>query len=215
MLFLNLWNGFRAEGLYCKRPIQCLASSEILIPTPSTPGERVLLPRLLSAGTLSLKNRFFAPPPPHWSKYWRTLRPKFRKISRKKPNNISIRFLWPFSNHRKGHHWPVEPLGKIVQLFLYRWVPRERDDRQRSARIFASCQLYTEHIVYKARICKRLWSPGIDSASLCSLTGRYDKYVVAPARQAGNRFLGSLKGLQIRAQNIRFVNPPPPPPPLS
>ncbi len=33
-----------------------------------------------------------------------------------------------------------------------------------------------------ARICKRLRSPGIDSA-----------------RQAGNRFLGSLKGLQIRA----------------
>jgi hypothetical protein len=27
------------EGLYCKRPIQCLASSEILTPTPSPPGE--------------------------------------------------------------------------------------------------------------------------------------------------------------------------------
>ncbi len=30
-----------AEGLYCKRPIQCLASSEILTPTPSPPGECV------------------------------------------------------------------------------------------------------------------------------------------------------------------------------
>jgi hypothetical protein len=28
------------------------------------------------------------------------------------------------------------------------------------------------------------------------------KRVVVPARQAGNRFLGSLKGLQIRALNI-------------
>ncbi len=29
------------EGLYCKRPIQCLASSEILTPTPSPPGQCV------------------------------------------------------------------------------------------------------------------------------------------------------------------------------
>jgi hypothetical protein len=29
------------DGLYCKRPIQCLASSEILTPTPSPPGECV------------------------------------------------------------------------------------------------------------------------------------------------------------------------------
>jgi hypothetical protein len=27
------------EGLYCKRPIQCLASSKILTPTPLPPGE--------------------------------------------------------------------------------------------------------------------------------------------------------------------------------
>ncbi len=51
----------------------------------------------------------------------------------------------------------------------------------------------------RARICKRLWSPGIDFANLCSLTGRYENRVVVPARQAGNRFLVSLKGLQIRA----------------
>ncbi len=43
---------------------------------------------------------------------------------------------------------------------------------------------------------------GIHSASLCSLAGRYVKHaVVVPARLAGNRFLGSLKGLQIRAQD--------------
>ncbi len=29
------------EGLYCKRPIQCLASSEMLTPHPLTPGECV------------------------------------------------------------------------------------------------------------------------------------------------------------------------------
>ncbi len=29
--------------------------------------------------------------------------------------------------------------------------------------------------ILRARICKRLRSPGIDSASLCSMAGRYDK----------------------------------------
>ncbi len=57
----------------------------------------------------------------------------------------------------------------------------------------------------RARICKRLRSPGIDSeesilsAYLAGRTGTTNM-VVVPARQAGNRFLGSLKGLQIRAQ---------------
>ncbi len=46
----------------------------------------------------------------------------------------------------------------------------------------------------RARIRKRLRNPGIDSASLCTVAS-----FVVPARQAGNRFLGSLKGLQIRA----------------
>jgi hypothetical protein len=35
------------EGLYCKRPIQCQASSEILPPTPSPPGECVPPPPLV------------------------------------------------------------------------------------------------------------------------------------------------------------------------
>ncbi len=61
------------------------------------------------------------------------------------------------------------------------------------------------YIVNRARICKRLWSPGIDSreailpayvAWRASTTNR----VFVPARQAGNRFLGTLKGPQIRAQ---------------
>jgi hypothetical protein len=54
------------------------------------------------------------------------------------------------------------------------------------------------------RICKRLWSPGIDSDG--PIPPAYAHWragttirVVVQARHAGNRFLGSLKGLQIRA----------------
>jgi hypothetical protein len=60
------------------------------------------------------------------------------------------------------------------------------------------------NIVYRARICKHLWSPGIDSEE--SISPAYENWragtknrVVVPARQAGNRFLVSLKGLQIPA----------------
>ncbi len=59
-----------------------------------------------------------------------------------------------------------------------------------------------------ARICKRLRSPGIDSEEsippvyVASWRAGTTNRVVAPARQAGNRFLGSLKGLQIRALTV-------------
>jgi hypothetical protein len=53
---------------------------------------------------------------------------------------------------------------------------------------------------YRARICKHLRSPGIKSEELIPLA-----YVVVPARQAGNRFLGSLlclqNGLNTQQQN--------------
>jgi hypothetical protein len=55
-----------------------------------------------------------------------------------------------------------------------------------------------------ARICKRLWSPGIDSeesispAYVACRAGTTNR-VVVPARQSENRFFGSIKGLQIRA----------------
>jgi hypothetical protein len=58
----------------------------------------------------------------------------------------------------------------------------------------------------RVRICKRLRSPGIDSsesippAYVACRAGTTNR-VVVPARQAGNRFLGSLKGVQIRALN--------------
>jgi hypothetical protein len=57
----------------------------------------------------------------------------------------------------------------------------------------------------RTRICKRLWSPEIDSEESIQLAyvawraGTTNR-VVVPARQAGNRFLDSIKGLQIRAQ---------------
>ncbi len=60
---------------------------------------------------------------------------------------------------------------------------------------------------WRARICKRLRSPGIDSnggsipLAYVSWRAGTSIMVLAPARQAGNRFLGSLKDLQIRVQD--------------
>jgi hypothetical protein len=65
----------------------------------------------------------------------------------------------------------------------------------------------------RARICKRLRRPGIDSedsippAYIAGRAGTTIR-VVVPAREAVNRFLGSFKGgLQIRAQPIRRGGP--------
>ena len=64
--------------------------------------------------------------------------------------------------------------------------------------------------VYRARICKRVRSLGIDSKE--SIPPAYEAWragtsnrFVVPARQDGNRFLGSLKGLQIRVQLDRYL----------
>ncbi len=64
-----------------------------------------------------------------------------------------------------------------------------------------------------ARICKRLWSPGIDSEDSIPqafVTWRADttNMVVVPARQARNRYLGSLKDLQIRALDANLCLTP-------
>jgi hypothetical protein len=57
-------------------------------------------------------------------------------------------------------------------------------------------------VQFRARICKRLWSPGTDpeesilpayAAWQAGITKRF----VEPACQAGNPFLGSLKDLQV------------------
>jgi hypothetical protein len=57
-----------------------------------------------------------------------------------------------------------------------------------------------------ARICKRLWNPGIDFASLCSLTGRFENRVVVPACHAENRSLVSIKDLHTRALESTLVS---------
>jgi hypothetical protein len=62
----------------------------------------------------------------------------------------------------------------------------------------------------RARICKRLLSSGIDSEESISpafvawRAGTKNR-VVVPVRQAGNRFLVSLKGLQVPAQNSEWT----------
>jgi hypothetical protein len=62
--------------------------------------------------------------------------------------------------------------------------------------------------VSRARICKRLRSPGIDSkesippACLAWRPGTSNR-VVLPACQAGNRFQGYLQGLQILARCVK------------
>ncbi len=64
-------------------------------------------------------------------------------------------------------------------------------------------------VVCKARICKRLQSPGIESKqsippTYVTLRAGTPNKVDVPVRQAGNRFLDSLKGLQIRAPIIQY-----------
>ncbi len=61
-------------------------------------------------------------------------------------------------------------------------------------------------LVPRARIYERLWNPRIDSATYVSLAAGTFNRVVVPALQTGNRFLGSLKGLQIRALSFIYSN---------
>ena len=64
---------------------------------------------------------------------------------------------------------------------------------------------------YRARICKRLWSPGIDSeesispAYVACCAGKKNRDIV-PASQAGNRFLVSFAGLQIINSGSGFTH---------
>ncbi len=61
----------------------------------------------------------------------------------------------------------------------------------------------------RARICKRLRSPGILRPAYVAWRVSTFNRVVVPARNAGNRFLGSFKGLQIRlSSSTDFLRPP-------
>ncbi len=62
--------------------------------------------------------------------------------------------------------------------------------------------IYSIPLKSRARNCKRLKIPGIDSKE--SIPPAYVAWLVVQARQAGNRLLGFLKGLQIRALCWKF-----------
>jgi hypothetical protein len=68
------------------------------------------------------------------------------------------------------------------------------------------------NVEYLVRICKRLRVPGIDSEE--STPPAYVAWragtnrVIVPAGQAENRYLGSIKGLQIRAQSCTGILEP-------
>jgi hypothetical protein len=89
-----------------------------------------------------------------------------------------------------------------------------------SSRLFEACRIEESSTIFEgggiveaiiARICKCLRSPRIDSkesiapAFVAWRAGTSNR-VVVPTRQAGNRFLGSLKGLQIRALHTVYSN---------
>jgi hypothetical protein len=89
-------------------------------------------------------------------------------------------------HHKFAVYAPAERADTLPRFHLYPYVLCAQED-------------------VRARICKHIWSPGIDSEE--SISPAYVAWqagttyrVVVPTRQAGNRFLGSLKGLQIRAK---------------
>jgi hypothetical protein len=78
-------------------------------------------------------------------------------------------------------------------------------------KIFDQRKILCREFGYRALICKRLRSPGIDSKEsippvyVARRAGTSNR-VVVPARQAWNRFLDSLKGIQIRAHTCQKTN---------
>ncbi len=97
--------------------------------------------------------------------------------------------------HRTLNHWLMQTVEKI-----------SRQGRVQNTNALAKVLLYTVFTLFRARICKRLRSQGIGSeesippADVAWRAGTTNR-VALLAIQAGNRFLGSLKGLQIRPQD--------------
>jgi hypothetical protein len=93
-----------------------------------------------------------------------------------------------------GDHWRTYPYP-VLEFFKQSMGARNR------------VGIGLSYLPARARICKCLWSLGIDSEE--SISPAYVAWrvgttirVVVMARQDGNRCLDSLKGLQIRAQAI-------------
>jgi hypothetical protein len=130
---------------------------------------------------------------------------------------------------------------KNLQLFSNTFLPACLRNQEHAVTIaYNNKNLQTSHQIaswhIRARICKRVRNPGIEEstppAHVAWRAGTTNR-VVGPALQAGNRFLGLLKGLQIRPQLMSqpiarektysfilfparaamVISPPPPPPP--
>jgi hypothetical protein len=92
------------------------------------------------------------------------------------------------------HEWFTLPWVQPCDLWRNYWTA------------YRTCRIRTSYQSgrFRARICKRLWNPEIDSEESIQLpyvawrAGSTNR-VIVPARQAGNRLLGSLTCLQIRA----------------
>jgi hypothetical protein len=97
-------------------------------------------------------------------------------------------------------HWGVG-CCQIVDIFLLFFVVREVELK------------FSKGNISRARIFKRLRSPGIDSkesippAYLAWRANTSRRVLYVPAYQAGDRFLGSLKGLKIWALVYNALRP--------
>jgi hypothetical protein len=147
--------------------------------------------------------------------------------------NICYRFNTWFLLNSRNRFFPRNPsknLASVVGRGQYRFALPSKIRSRRNGwwhPLYAGLQLLvsTRCNLTRARIGKRLRSPEIYSKepilpAYVAWRAGMSKRVVVPAHQTGNLFLGSLKGLQIRAlvHPIYRLNQPEPRdriPPLS
>jgi hypothetical protein len=96
-------------------------------------------------------------------------------------------------------------------------ILKQRRQKNRHQLIYILFELWASSnlVVSRGRICKRLRSPGIDSASLyrCSLAGRCNNPICRTA-QPMNRFLG-IVSWALKIRSLTSANPPPLPTPVN
>jgi hypothetical protein len=118
--------------------------------------------------------------------------------------NFTI-FFW---NGQLQDNVVFSPMMYYVQekhrLYIRRWIINASPG---SLPTTSECRTYTWTqwaSPFRARICKRLRSPEIDSARLCSLAVRYDKKGCRTGPLGWESIPGLIKGLQIRAQTTNI-----------
>ncbi len=126
-------------------------------------------------------------------------------LSPRHPSISCLLFGWPLcpkqSPFLSGWHLSLGIFSNLTP-------PPFLTDKSQHVESAESRRVWHGILEHRARICKRLWSPGIDSEEVISpayvawRAGTTNR-VIVPSREAGNRFLGSLKGPQIRAQDWR------------